>query len=51
MVTDKLTQKAQEAVQAAAQMAQRAGHAQLQPIHLLATLLADQGGLVATLLS
>ena len=51
MVTDKLTQKAQEAVQAAAQLAQRSGHAQLQPIHLFSTLLADQGGLVATLLS
>lgn len=51
MVTDKLTQKAQEAVQASVQLAQRSGHAQLQPIHLFSTLLADAGGLVSTLLS
>jgi len=51
MVTDKLTQKTQEAVQASAQLAQRSGHAQLQPIHLFSTLLSDTGGLVATLLS
>ena len=51
VVSDKLTQKAQEAIQGAAQMAQRQGHSQLQPIHLFCALLSDSGGLVSSLLS
>jgi ATP-dependent Clp protease ATP-binding subunit ClpB len=51
MVQDKLTQKAQEALQEAAQAAQKQNHAQLQPVHLFHTMLQDEGGLVATLLS
>jgi len=51
MVSDKLTEKAQEALQAAVQTAQKNGHSQLQPIHLFHVLLQDAAGLVATLLS
>lgn len=51
MVQDKLTQKAQEALQESAQAAQQQNHAQLQPVHLFHTLISDEGGLVTTLLS
>jgi len=51
MVSDKLTQKAQQTLQQAAQNAQRQGHSQLQPVHLLQALLGEEGGVVAALLS
>ena len=44
------TVKAQEAVQAAAQVAQANGHQGLEPPHLLTALLQDEGGLATTLL-
>jgi ATP-dependent Clp protease ATP-binding subunit ClpB len=48
---DKLTLKAQEAVQSAQELARRQDHAELGPLHLLAALLAESdGGVVAPLL-
>ncbi len=47
---DKFTIKAQEAVQAAQQMATEASNTQLTPLHLLAALLAETGGVVRPLL-
>ncbi|MFZ0923771.1 MAG: ATP-dependent chaperone ClpB, partial [Candidatus Acidiferrales bacterium] len=48
---DKLTVKAQEALQAAQEVAARASQQQVEPVHLLAALLAQGDGLVAPLLS
>jgi ATP-dependent Clp protease ATP-binding subunit ClpB len=48
---DKLTVKAQEALQAAQEVAARASQQQVEPVHLLAALLAQSDGLVAPLLS
>jgi len=42
---DKLTIKAQEALQAAQQLAAEHGQQQIEPIHLLASLLADTNGI------
>jgi ATP-dependent Clp protease ATP-binding subunit ClpB len=42
---DKLTVKAQEAVQNAHSLAEEAGHRQLVPLHLLKALLAEPGGI------
>lgn len=47
---DKLTVKAQEAVQSAQQLAESQGHAQLVPLHLLKALLDEQQGIVRPLL-
>jgi ATP-dependent Clp protease ATP-binding subunit ClpB len=47
---DKLTIKAQEAVQRAHELAADAGNPQLEPIHLLAALLEEQDGVVGPLL-
>ncbi|MFM8583843.1 MAG: Clp protease N-terminal domain-containing protein, partial [Planctomycetaceae bacterium] len=47
---DKFTVKAQEALQAAQGLAMDREHSQLQPLHLLAALLADTQGVVRTLL-
>ncbi|MEQ8210798.1 MAG: ATP-dependent chaperone ClpB [Lacipirellulaceae bacterium] len=47
---DKLTQKAQEAVQRAQERAADAGNPQMEPIHLLAGLLDEQEGVVRPLL-
>ncbi|MGI9430539.1 MAG: ATP-dependent Clp protease ATP-binding subunit, partial [Bythopirellula sp.] len=47
---DKLTIKAQEAVQRAQELAADAGNPQLEPLHLLAALLAEQDGVVRPLL-
>src|SRR5690606_36078024 len=47
---DKLTVKAQEAVQRAHELAAEAGNPQLEPIHLLAALLVEQDGVVRPLL-
>ncbi|QEG34806.1 ATP-dependent chaperone ClpB [Bythopirellula goksoeyrii] len=47
---DKLTIKAQEAVQRAQELAADAGNPQLEPIHLLAALLEEQDGVVRPLL-
>lgn len=47
---DKLTVKAQEAVQQAQQLAQDHGHQQLQPLHLLAALLREDQGIVKPLI-
>ncbi len=47
---DKLTVKAQEAVQGAQQLAEGRGHPQLVPLHLLATLLEEREGIVRPLL-
>ena len=50
MQLDRYTIKAQEALQSAQQMAQRSGHPELTNIHLLAALLAQDGGLVPPVL-
>ena len=43
---DKFTLKAQQAVQGAQELAQTMNHAQIEPAHLLRTLLAQEEGLV-----
>ena len=48
---EKLTSKAKEAVQSASRLASRYGNAEVMPLHLLASLLADREGMVAPLLS
>ena len=47
---DKLTVKAQEALQAAQDIAEKSGQQQLEPLHLLAALVAQQDGVVPPLL-
>src|ERR1035438_2713797 len=47
---DKLTVKAQEAVQRANDLASEHGNPELQPVHILAALLEDHEGIVAPLL-
>jgi len=47
---DKLTIKGQEAVAGAQEAADRAGHAQIEPLHLLSALLAEEDGIVRPLL-
>ena len=47
---DKLTVKAQEALQSAQQLAESQGNAQLVPLHLLKALLDEQGGIVRPLM-
>ncbi len=47
---DKLTLKAQEAVQQAQELAAGAGNPQIEPMHLLAALLAEREGVVRPLL-
>jgi ATP-dependent Clp protease ATP-binding subunit ClpB len=47
---DKLTIKAQEAVSRAQELAQRSDHAEIQPLHVLAGLLAETDGVVHPLL-
>ncbi len=47
---DKLTLKAQEAMQAAQEMAARFGQQQVQPLHVLWALLAQGDGVVPPLL-
>ncbi|WP_159623090.1 ATP-dependent chaperone ClpB [Ruania rhizosphaerae] len=46
----KLTTKSQEAVSTAVQAAVRAGHAQLEPVHLLSALLSQTDGVAVALL-
>ena len=48
---DKLTVKAQEALQEAQEIAARSNQQQVEPVHLLAALLAQSDGLVAPLLA
>src|SRR5215472_7213839 len=48
---DKLTLKAQEAVQSAQDIAARHDHQQIEPLHLLAALAAQQDGVVPPLLA
>jgi ATP-dependent Clp protease ATP-binding subunit ClpB len=48
---DKLTVKAQEALQEAQEVAARASQQQIEPVHILAALLAQTDGLVAPLLA
>ncbi len=47
---DKLTYKAQEALQGAQELARQLSHNQLEPAHLLRTLLAQEEGLIQPLL-
>jgi len=47
---DKLTLKAQEAVQHAQELAADAGNPQLEPLHLLAALASEQEGVIRPLL-
>src|SRR5262249_48110026 len=48
---DKLTVKAQEAVQAAQALADREGHQQIEPEHLLLALVEQEDGVVGALLA
>jgi len=48
---DKLTLKAQEAVQSAQEIAARHDHQLIEPLHLLAALVAQRDGIVPPLLS
>jgi ATP-dependent Clp protease ATP-binding subunit ClpB len=50
MNLNRLTEKAQEAVVAAQQLATRLNHSQIDPEHLLATLVGQQGGIVPSVL-
>ena len=50
MDVDRLTEKAQEAVAAAAKLAARAGHPQIEPEHLLLTLVEQREGVASALL-
>jgi ATP-dependent Clp protease ATP-binding subunit ClpB len=50
MNIQKYTQKAQEAIIAAQQMAERSGHPQVEPEHLLAMLVIQEDGIVPALL-
>jgi ATP-dependent Clp protease ATP-binding subunit ClpB len=50
MNLNRLTEKAQEAVVAAQQLATRLNHAQIDPEHLLVTLVGQQGGIVPSVL-
>jgi len=47
---DKLTVKSQEAVQRAQQLAEEAGNPQLEPLHLLASLLSEEQGVIRPVL-
>jgi ATP-dependent Clp protease ATP-binding subunit ClpB len=47
---DKLTYKAQEALSGAQELARRLNHPQLEPVHLLRSLLAQEEGLIRPLL-
>ena len=49
-MNSRLTEKAQEAVAGAQQMAERAGHPRIDPEHLLVTLVEQQDGVVPALL-
>ena len=49
MNINKYTEKAQEAIVGAQQLAERSGHPQIDPEHLLYALLTQQGGIVASL--
>ena len=51
MRLDKLTFKAQEALQGAQELARRLKHPQMEPAHLLRTLLAQEEGLIRPLLN
>ncbi len=48
---EQLTSKAKEAVQRAGHLASKCGHAEITPLHLLASLLADREGMVTPVLS
>ena len=50
MNLNRLTEKAQEAVVAAQQLAVRLNHSQIDPEHLLSTLVVQQGGIVPSVL-
>ena len=50
-LTDRLTQKSQEALGTAQAIARRYGNQQLEQIHLLLALLEDEGGLIPQLLT
>ncbi|MEX2273540.1 MAG: ATP-dependent chaperone ClpB [Vicinamibacterales bacterium] len=49
MNINRYTEKAQEAVVGAQQLAERSGHPQIEPEHLLYTLLTQEGGIVPSL--
>jgi len=48
---EKLTQKSQEALATASELAQEKSHSQVEPLHLLAALLSDPQGLAPEILS
>src|SRR5215831_9632862 len=50
MNLNRYTEKAQEAIVAAQQLAERAGHAEMQPEHLLLALIEQRDGIVPAVL-
>src|SRR5438445_7036898 len=50
MRLDKFTIKAQEAIMRAQELAQQKDHSELLPLHLLAALLSEEGGVVQPIL-
>ena len=50
MDVTKLTQKSQEALQQAVDMARRAGNTEVEPLHLLRALLSQEGGIIPPIL-
>ncbi len=51
MNLNKFTQKAQEAILAAQQLAEERNHNQIEPLHLLATLVTQEGGVVPQIIN
>ena len=51
MDTNRFTQKSLEALQAAQQLAQSYGNAQVEQVHLLYALLSQENGLIGQLMS
>ena len=50
MTLNRLTEKAQEAIEAAQQAAEQAGHPQVEPEHVLAALVGQPGGIAPEVL-
>ncbi|MBN1641634.1 MAG: ATP-dependent chaperone ClpB [Anaerolineae bacterium] len=51
MDLNRFTEKAQQAIMAAQSLAQESSHSQIEPIHVLAALLAQEGGVVPQLVA
>ena len=51
MKSDRLTLKAQEALQESQRLAEELGHPEIRPLHLLSVLTRQEDGIVAPILS